>query len=183
MSVEPGKVGRQICLLRKMKSMTQNQLGEKLHISFQAVSKWERGETLPDVSLLPELAQALETSIDNILLGGERQTMERKPEEFARRVTVAQMREGIECFQRIGELLGKESLFYIGAVGGVDLRMNMELDKSLQDPYAKECMVAEAAIQAMMNGAYMDPEDIRTGFQFPQWAEVVGEFAGKYGIS
>ena len=72
---------------------------------------------------------------------------------------------------------------YIGAVGGVDLRMNMELDKSLQDPYAIECMVAEAAIQAMMNGAYMDPEDIRTGFQFPHWAEVVGEFAGKYGIS
>lgn len=182
MSADPGQVGRKIYILRKQKGMTQNQLGERIHVSFQAVSKWERGETLPDASLLPELAQALGTSIDNILIGGDGEMAAKKPEEFTRRVTVAQMREGIECFERMGELLGKDSLFYYGAVGGVNLRMNMELEESLEDPYTKECLVAEAAIQAMMNGAYMDPEDIRTGFQFPRWAEIVGDTAREYGI-
>lgn len=37
------KVGNQIALLRKTKGLTQNDLGERLGISFQAVSKWERG--------------------------------------------------------------------------------------------------------------------------------------------
>ena len=43
-------VGKQIASLRKAKGLTQNQLGERLNISFQAVSKWERGEALPDRS-------------------------------------------------------------------------------------------------------------------------------------
>ena len=39
-------VGKQIASLRKAKGLTQNQLGERLNISFQAVSKWERGDSL-----------------------------------------------------------------------------------------------------------------------------------------
>ncbi|MBR3754976.1 MAG: helix-turn-helix transcriptional regulator [Clostridia bacterium] len=65
------KVGKQIALLRKNKKLTQSELGERIGVSFQAVSKWERGETLPDVTLLPDLAKILETTIDFILLGGE----------------------------------------------------------------------------------------------------------------
>ena len=49
-------VGKQIASLRKAKGLTQNQLGERLNISFQAVSKWERGEALPDISILVDLA-------------------------------------------------------------------------------------------------------------------------------
>lgn len=37
------KVGNQIALLRKNKGLTQNDLGERLGVTFQAVSKWERG--------------------------------------------------------------------------------------------------------------------------------------------
>ncbi len=43
MPVDPIKVGRHIHALRRTRNLTQNQLGELLHISFQAVSKWERG--------------------------------------------------------------------------------------------------------------------------------------------
>ena len=52
MTVSPEKVGAKISTLRKSKQLTQNELGERLNISFQAVSKWERGETLPDTSIL-----------------------------------------------------------------------------------------------------------------------------------
>ena len=61
------KIGVTIALLRNNKNMTQADLGERIGVSFQAVSKWERGETLPDISLLPTLADILETTIDYIL--------------------------------------------------------------------------------------------------------------------
>ena len=69
------------------------------------MSKWERGETLHDISLLGALSDALETTIDNIL------RVEDRP-AFMRRITVSQMREGIECFEKIGELLDRQLLFY-----------------------------------------------------------------------
>lgn len=44
--IDATKVGKQIADLRKVKGLTQNQLGERLNVSFQAVSKWERGVSL-----------------------------------------------------------------------------------------------------------------------------------------
>ena len=132
MQILAEKVGKQILSLRKAKGITQNELGERLGISFQAISKWERGETLPDTALLADLAKVLETSINNILTGGERIM------KFQRKITVQQMREGIECFVQLGELLGKDNLFYIGAVEGVDHKMNIEMEKYLMDSYMKE---------------------------------------------
>lgn len=180
MPVNPINVGRHISSLRKSRGLTQNQLGDKLHVSFQAVSKWERGETLPDVNLLPDLAQALSTTIDNILNGGERPM--KTPEQYTRTATIAQMREGIACFERIGELLGKEGFFYKGAIGGVNLKMNTDLEEGLADDYLRECFIAEAAIQAMMDGAYFSPEDIEHGFVYEHWRDVLKEYAKKYGI-
>ena len=43
MSINLSDVGNQILALRKAKGITQNELGERLNVSFQAVSKWERG--------------------------------------------------------------------------------------------------------------------------------------------
>ena len=180
MPVDPIKVGRHISALRKSCELTQNQLGDRLHVSFQAVSKWERGETLPDTMLLPDLAAALSTTVDNILNGGERPV--KPPEQYTRTATIAQMREGIACFERIGELLGKGSFFYQGAIGGANLKMTIDLEEYLQDSYTREAMISEAAIQAVMDGAYFDPEDIRTGFMHQHWVDMFFEQSKKYGI-
>lgn len=182
MEIDPMKVGRQIYILRKLRGLTQGQLGERLNVSFQAVSKWERGENLPDVGLLPALASLLETSIDYILTGGQRNMTEEKRTGFTREATVAQMREGIECFVRIGELLGKDSFFYQGAVGGASLKMNMDMEEYLGDPQSREILVAEAACQAIEGGARIELEDIRTGFENEHWVQVVTEYAKKFGI-
>ena len=61
------KVGAYITILRKSKKMTQGKLAEILGISHQAVSNWERGAALPDITLLLDLAAALGTSVDNLL--------------------------------------------------------------------------------------------------------------------
>ena len=82
----------------------------------------------------------------------------------------------------MGQLLGKGSFFYTGAVGGIDLKMNIEFEKYMAEPYTREAMTAEAACQAIMDGAYIDPKDIEASFQFPHWTENVREFARKYGI-
>lgn len=63
------KIGQLIYKLRKEKAMTQKQLADIMNISDKAISKWERGQGCPDVSLLPELAQILGVSIDGILSG------------------------------------------------------------------------------------------------------------------
>ena len=64
-------ISQKIIELRKAAGLTQEQLGEKLGISGQAVSKWERDESMPDILILPDLCDALGTT-PNLLLGGKR---------------------------------------------------------------------------------------------------------------
>ncbi len=61
------KIGKKLSSLRKEKGMTQMELADKMEISFQAVSNWERGKTMPDISKLPELAALFGVSIEEIL--------------------------------------------------------------------------------------------------------------------
>lgn len=52
---------------RKLLGYTQQELAGRLNISSQAVSKWENGVALPDLGLMPILAQVLETTVDGLL--------------------------------------------------------------------------------------------------------------------
>ncbi|WP_379346285.1 helix-turn-helix domain-containing protein, partial [Paenibacillus sp. GCM10027629] len=65
------KVGRNIAKLRKRMGITQMGLADKLGISYQAVSNWERGETMPDISKLPLIKEIFDVSIDEILDEGK----------------------------------------------------------------------------------------------------------------
>ena len=50
-----------------MQGLTQEELADLVNVSFQAVSKWENGNSLPDISTLPLLANILNCSIDSLL--------------------------------------------------------------------------------------------------------------------
>ncbi len=63
------KIGGFISGKRKELGMTQQQLADRLNISFQAVSKWENGSTFPNVELLPELSKVMEVTVDELLAG------------------------------------------------------------------------------------------------------------------
>ena len=67
--MEMNLLGGRIAALRKARGMTQKELAESLHISDKSVSRWERGETAPDLSLLPALAEQLGVSLDELLSG------------------------------------------------------------------------------------------------------------------
>lgn len=70
-------VGNFIAQLRKEANMTQSDVADALHISHQAVSKWERLESLPDITILPGLAKLFDISIDE-LLNGKKKALEEK---------------------------------------------------------------------------------------------------------
>ena len=61
------KLGLTISKLRKEKGMTQEELAEKVNVSAQAVSKWENDISMPDISVLPVLAEIFDVSIDELL--------------------------------------------------------------------------------------------------------------------
>lgn len=61
------RIGRTIAEARRKKDMTQMELADKMNVSFQAVSNWERGISMPDISKLPELSELLEISVDALL--------------------------------------------------------------------------------------------------------------------
>ena len=61
------KMGALIARMRKEKGLTQKELGEKLFVTDKAVSKWERGVSLPDITILEKLADELDTDIYSIL--------------------------------------------------------------------------------------------------------------------
>lgn len=170
------KVAEQIYALRKAKGLTQNELGERVGVSFQAVSKWERGETLPDISVLPDLAKVLETSIDNILLGGEKQV------EYKGKITVSDMKAGLNHLKKMGERLGKDNLIYRSAVNGINTEMNVDVEEAFIDDYIFEAFLAEAIIQNLIQGMYIDISDVKNNFKSEKFKDVVLDYCKRYGI-
>lgn len=67
--MENQKIGVFICEARKAKGLTQKQLSEALGVTDKAVSKWERGVSCPDISLLTPLAGVLGVTVTELLAG------------------------------------------------------------------------------------------------------------------
>ena len=168
--------GAQIAALRKGKGMTQNELGNRLGISFQAVSKWERGETLPDTAILLDLARVLDTTVDHILSAGERELPAKG------RITVAQMVRGLNGLKEMGEALGRHNPLYRHAVEGINERMNTNIEDAFRDEHTFECFVAEAIIHNLIAGHTIDPEDVRQGFKHEEFREIVLDYCRRFGI-
>ena len=61
------QIGTNIALYRKRAGLTQAGLAEKLNYSEKAVSKWERGESIPDVLILMQLAEQFEIGVNDLL--------------------------------------------------------------------------------------------------------------------
>ncbi len=60
-------LGTKIAALRKEKRMTQSNLAEKMGVTDKAVSKWERDLSCPDINSVPQLAEVLGVSVDELM--------------------------------------------------------------------------------------------------------------------
>ncbi|XMB86177.1 helix-turn-helix transcriptional regulator [Mycoplasmatota bacterium WC44] len=171
------KIGSYIADKRKEKLLTQSQLGERLGITYQAVSKWERGETLPDTAILLDLSKILETSVDVILNGGLNINM-----KDMKRVYVRDVKKGISSLAQLGDLIGKGNTIYKHMIEGVTENMSMEFETMLSDHYLNECLVAEILVQNIVDGCYVDASEVRTQFEYEHWKKVVLGFIEKHGL-
>lgn len=85
------KIGKLIADLRKQKGMTQQELGDKIGVGFRAVSKWERGLTLPDIGNINELSKILGITSDELLKGelNKENKIKKKPSSKIIKITIS----------------------------------------------------------------------------------------------
>ena len=167
------KIGKYIQSRRKAAGLTQKQLAQRLNVSFQAVSKWENGDALPDAGLLLDLADALSTSTDQLLTGGTAVLRTR------RRMRVADVVEGFEHIEAVGRCFGEDSTFYTGMVEGINRKMNIDIIAYLNDPQTREVMIAEVLIQGILNGYTLDMGEVREATSSPQMIRTIEGYLAK----
>ena len=153
------KVGQYIQHRRKSAGMTQRELAEKLNVSFQAVSKWENGDALPDIGLLLDLCDALNTTADKLLNGGSFAGRERRLMRLEEVVT------GFRHMEEIGRLFGENCTFFTGMIEGINEKMNIDLLTYLKDPQTREVLYAEVLIQGILSGRTVELDEIEANFQ------------------
>ena len=136
------KIGNYIKEKRIEQKLTQKDVANMLNISFQAVSKWEKGETLPDTSILLELANILNTSVDLLLSGGNYINNERK---------LLKIKDIVAAFQDIENIknaFGENSLFYRGMIEGISTKMNFDFEDALNNHL--DILYTEVILQSIM---------------------------------
>lgn len=116
------KMGQFILEMRKSKQMTQKELAARLNITDKAVSKWERGLSFPDISLLTELAEVLGVTTGE-LLNGEKANPDTENTEadidYALEYANKTVKSRLKCWQVIG-FIGFSAILVIGiAVCGI----------------------------------------------------------------
>lgn len=85
-------LGENIKSLRKTKGLTQEEFANSIGVSFQTVSKWERGDSYPDITMLPIISEYFETTVD-ALLGIDKSKREQKANEYIIMYSELRLRE------------------------------------------------------------------------------------------
>lgn len=153
MNLDQKAIGAAIRARRTEAALTQAELAERLNVSAQSVSHWERGESLPDIATLPDLACILNCPVD-VLLGGYGSA-------YRRRITVGDMQQAIGCIRRLRELLGAEHFMYRVMVDALDQRMNSRIEIAFSDERAMDAYVCEALLECIDQGDWVDATDVR----------------------
>ncbi|MCM1156166.1 MAG: helix-turn-helix domain-containing protein [Roseburia sp.] len=94
------QIGSRLSICRQNKNMTQEELANRLGITPQALSKWERGVSLPDTAMLPDIARMLEVSTD-YLLGVNGYHMAGKDDSEIQNVIGENLRNSLEPLELI----------------------------------------------------------------------------------
>ncbi len=167
------KIGQYIQHLRKAAGMTQKDLADKLNISFQAVSKWENGDTLPDTGILLDLCDILNTTADKLLNGGSLAAVDR------RLMKLEDVKTGFQYIESIGKLFGEDCTVFEGMIEGINKKMNIDLLTYLKDPKTREVMYSEVLIQGILSGRTVDMDEIEADFQNKKMVSVIRRYIEK----
>ena len=115
-------MGELISTLRKEKGMTQKDLADKMNVTDKAVSKWERNLSCPDINSIPDLAEALGISVEELLNASKKEEETKKENILSTILFAVPLAKGICVF--VTALLGELTLrsgFMLLAVGMICL--------------------------------------------------------------
>lgn len=167
------EIGQYISRMRKTQGLTQKELADKLGLSFQAVSKWETGETLPDTGLLLSLADLLNTTTDKILSGGS--IVLRK----GKSASVENIKQGIDALINLKHSLGSKNTFYLGAIEGINKRMNIDFEELAKSETQKEFLIGEVIIQHLMEGYSVDYDEVCIYIKNTKLRNIIRKYMGE----
>ena len=83
----------------------------------------------------------------------------------------------MECLRQMGQLLGMDHMIYRAAVEGVNQKLNVDLEEAFSNDWIFECFVAEAVIQSLMAGSYVDITDVKNSFKYEHFRDIVCDYA------
>ena len=92
------------------------------------------------------------------------------------------MRKGLNCLKSAGEYLGTENIIYRAAIKGIDTELNTKIEDAFSDEYVYEAFLAEAIIQNLISGLYVDISDVKNNFKHEHFKNIVLEYCSKHGI-
>ena len=125
--MDAAETGALIAQARKEKGLTQGQLAQRLHVSVQAVSKWERGRNFPDLALLEPLAEALDLTVSELLAGERGEPPQETAVREALRVGIQQLRRQVLRFRALLLCAGLVLAVFLCARGFLWVRDHTEL--------------------------------------------------------
>ena len=125
---------------------------------------------------MPDLAKILETTIDFILLGSE------KVIEYKGKFTVTDVKKGLNCLKNVGEYLGTENIIYRAAIKGINTELNTNIEEAFSNDYVFEAFLAEAIIQNLISGLYVDVSDVKNNFKHEHFKNIVVDYCNRHGI-
>ncbi len=114
--------------------------------------------------------------MDDLLRGGEAERA------FARTVCVEDVVRGVECLAEARRLMGADNTIWQGMAEGVENRMHTDLDELLSTEYLREAAAVEILVQALEQGAYVDPEEARRVLRHEHWINMVAAWCERKGI-
>lgn len=174
------KIGKFIYDLRKKYNLTQAELASRLHVTAQAVSKWENGRGVPDIELLKKLSEEFDVSISE-LIEGEKEHKKTKKIWFlsgAALIVVVIAVVLLVSFQRVDEsftfsslICDNDSFSINGVIAYDDAKKSVYIsnihycDETLEEPKAQavECILYEVVndeeVEIARYGSLSDVKD------------------------
>ncbi len=152
------EIGKYIRRRRIEKNMTQKELAEKLNISFQAVSKWETGTTLPDTSILLALSDVLVVSVDQILNAGEFR------ERMNKQINVEEVKAALKSILMLKKVLGPKNGIVSTMFTALNEGRETPFEEDLMNKEKREIILAKSVIQLIIDGYSLSEEDAIKNF-------------------
>ncbi len=113
--MEKSSIGSRIKDKRKELGLTQEELAQKVGVTFQAVSKWENDNSYPDIILMAEVARALSSSLDSLVTGITDASKEEQKRPFYGKITGTVIKD---IYADVGKIMGDVQADIYGDIKG-----------------------------------------------------------------